>query len=105
MVDTKNGYSAKYGVKIANFKGAGVVKMEKPENLTISQDDLPVLLARFTSSAVSKDQHFFEGALIAFHECFSQDFTSGLYHTSSGYLAACDLVVRFYSEKKGANND
>ncbi len=35
MVDTKNGYSAKYGVKIANFKGAGVVKMEKPNFLTV----------------------------------------------------------------------
>lgn len=105
MVDTKNGYSAKYGAKIANFKGAGVVKMEIPKNLTISQGDLSVLLERFNSSALCKDQHFFEGALIAFHECLSQDFTSGIYQTSSGYLAACDLVIRFHSEQKGANHD
>ena len=55
MVDTKNGYSTKYGVKIVNFKGAGVVNMKNTDftNADACPDlayDFAILLIKYSFS-------------------------------------------------------
>lgn len=79
--------------------------MEISKDRMILQSDFPALQERLLSLPESKDKDFRDGALAAFNDCITQDFTLCLFQLSSGYLVGCDLVERFYLERKGANHD
>lgn len=76
--------------------------MQRTPDQMIFSHDLPVLEERLLLLPASKDKDFREGAAAAFNDCISQGFSACLHQLSSGYLAGCDLVERFYLEQKGA---